>query len=184
MTSSSQRYEELCGSGSIDRFDQLHKELSKILAGRYCDEKLIFFRSEVKFTRDYHAGHVIYKIEGPQTESGPTRYGRELILKCSHPKETLKATLLQFNKETYVAPFLFSGERVKLSIKGIKGGVEGTFEVVNGSSIIVQNWVKSLIPKKLQCLGRNIGFVAFMATKEGTDKQILSVERILIENIL
>ena len=103
-TSSSQHHEELCGSGSIDRFDQLHKELSKILAGRDCDKKLIFFGSEVKFTGGYHVGHVIYKIEGPQTESGPVRYGRELILKCSHPKETLKATLLQFNKETYVAP--------------------------------------------------------------------------------
>ena len=98
-------------------------------------------------------------------------------------KGDLEGHALQFNKETYVAPFLISGERVKLSIKGIKGGVEGTFEVVNDSLIIVQNWVKSLIPRKLQCLDRNIGFLAFMATKEGTDKQILSVERILIENI-
>ena len=98
-------------------------------------------------------------------------------------KGDLEGHALQFNKETYVAPFLFSGERVKLSIKDTKGGVEGTFEVVNDSSIAVQNWVKSLIPKKLQCLGRNIGFVAFVATKEGTDKQMLSVERLLIENI-
>ena len=98
-------------------------------------------------------------------------------------KGDLEGHALQFNKETYVGPFLFSGERVKLSIKGIKGGIEGTFEFVNSSSIIVQNSVKSLIPRKLQCLGRNIGFVAFMATKEGTDKQILSVERLIIENI-
>ena len=70
-----------------------------------------------------------------------------------------------------------------MSIKGTKGGIEGTFEVVNNSLIVVQNWVKSLIPRKYQCLGRNIGFVAFMATKEGTDKQILSVEMILIEKI-
>ena len=64
-------------------------------------------------------------------------------------KGDLEGHALQFNKETYVAPFLFSGEWVKLSIKGIKGGIEGTFEVVNDSSIIVKNWVKSLIPRKL-----------------------------------
>jgi hypothetical protein len=183
-TSSSQHHEELRGSGFVDRFDQLHQELSKILAGRDCDKKLIFLGSEVKFTCDYDVDHYIYKIEGLPNQSGPVRYGRELILKCSHPKKTFKATLMQFNEETSVAPFSFSGDRVKMSIKGSKGNAEGTFEVVNSSSIAVQNWVESLIPKKLQCLRRNIGFVALLVTKVGTDKQMPSVGMPLIQKIL
>ena len=176
-------HQGLRSSGPIDRFEQLDQDLSKILVGRDCDKKLIYLGSEVKFTGDGDKPQFIYKIEGPQNQTGPVRYGRELILKCSHPKRTFKDTLLQFNEKTPAAPFSFSGDRVELIIKG-KGGIEGTFEVVSSSSIAVQNWVKPLIPKKLHCLGRNIGFVALLVTKGGTGKQMPSVGMPLIEKIL
>jgi len=54
-------------------------------------------------------------------------------LKRSHPKKTIKATLLQFNEETPTMPFSFSGDRVKLSFKGRNIGFE-EFLVTKGGT--------------------------------------------------
>ena len=140
-TLSSKNRQRICGSGSINKFDQLHWELSKILVGRGCDKNLIYLGLEVKFTGIGDVGHFIYKIEVPLNQTMPIIYERELILKCSNPKKTLKATILQLNEETPIAPFSFSGDRVKLSVKGSKGSIgsiEGIFEVVNSISMVVQ----------------------------------------------
>jgi len=64
-TSSSQQHGQLRGPSSVDRFDQLHQDLSKILAGRNCDSKIILLGSEVKFTGDGGDELFIYKIEVP-----------------------------------------------------------------------------------------------------------------------
>ncbi|GLJ34389.1 hypothetical protein SUGI_0691410 [Cryptomeria japonica] len=170
-----------CSDMEVDgnKFDEMHRELSMILAGEdaVCngDQRVLLLGSEIKFIRsDWE--HMI-TVEGPSQgkDTSPfIRYGQEVDAKCSPQcpcsrKISGKAKFLQPVNEHKDLPF--SGDKVKflLSIPAKSGNndkkeIEGTVYLVNktASFSAIRSWVENMVPIELRSLERNIVFTSFL----------------------
>eukprot|EP01018_Ginkgo_biloba_P017611 Gb_37645 [translate_table: standard] len=169
---------------SVVRFDQLHRELSKIFIGKDGDRRLLLLAgSEVKFTCD-NATH-IFSIGTSQKQTGPIIYGQEINLICSSRLRGNidgKATFLQiYNAQK---DFVLSGDRLVLKLSSNGGRLQGKIEIVNNSVSALRAWVESMIPEQLLNLERNVGFLLFLLSAGVADQRTTYISSSQIQKLL
>lgn len=162
-----------------NRFEELHRELSMILAGEtsVCNggQTVLLLGSEIKFI--CNDGEHMITIEGLGHGLQTTPficYGQEVVVKCS-PQCSCSSNINGMAKFLQpmndIKDFLFSGDKVKFVISTPsewgninKSEVEGIVYFVNKTASLsaFRSWVVNMVPIELKSLERNILFTSFL----------------------
>ncbi|GLJ34369.1 hypothetical protein SUGI_0691060 [Cryptomeria japonica] len=161
-----------------DGFDQLHGELSAILAGKdnVCrgDQRLLLLGSDIEFVSSDGEHVITVESMGQEKQTPPfISYGQEVDAKCSSQcacstKINGKAKFVQ--PSSSIKDFPLSGEIVTIVFfpvtnkSGFEKEIEGEVHLVNkiASCIAIRSWVENMVPIELRSLERNIAFAAFL----------------------
>ncbi|XP_057849508.2 uncharacterized protein LOC131060346 [Cryptomeria japonica] len=161
--------------GKFGPFEELHRELSMILAGEnnVCngDQRVLLLGSDIKLSWSDEE-HMI-TVEGPgqgKQETPFIVYGQKVDARCS-PQCSCSTKIngkLKFLKPmSERKDLLVSGDKVKfvLSTSGNNEELqaEGIVLLVNKTASLsaIRSWVENMIPIELSCLERNLVFTAF-----------------------